>query len=204
MKPLPFSKIRFYIIISALLLLAGGFGYSLGERRVRVGVSPDKQIVVSQDTPPNTKVDFSLFWDVWTRMFRYYIDAPSLDSQKMVWGAITGMVAAADDPYTTFLPPKENKEFKEEIGGAFEGIGAQLGIKENRIIVIAPLKGTPAEKAGIQIDDIITKIGDQELSDKNSLADVIKKKKAGESISLEIWRNGSTLTFSASLSEFSE
>lgn len=161
MRALPFSTIRKYVIILAFLLLAGGVGYTLGQRNIRVSVQESK-LVVHQDPPAGTSVDFSLFWDVWGRLFRYYIDKSSLDSQKMVWGAITGMVGALGDPYTAFLPPKENKEFKEDLGGEFEGIGAQLGMKDNRIIVIAPLKGTPAEKAGIRPSDWILKVNGEE------------------------------------------
>lgn len=159
---LPFSKIRTFIIILAFLVLSGGIGYNLGERKTGVSIGPDKRIVVNQETPKETAVDFSLFWDVWGRLFRYYIDAATLDTQKMIWGAITGMVSSAGDPYTVFLPPKENKEFKEDLGGEFEGIGAQLGMRDNRIIVIAPLKGTPAERAGIRPGDYILKVNDEE------------------------------------------
>jgi len=162
MTSLPFSTIRKYVIFIALFILAGGIGYNLGARKVTIAISPDKRIILNQETPKDASVDFSLFWDVWQRLFRYYIDATALDTQKMVWGAITGMVSSAGDPYTVFLPPKENKEFKEDLGGEFEGIGAQLGLKDNRIIVIAPLKGTPAEKAGIKPGDYILKVNDED------------------------------------------
>ncbi len=160
MPTLPFSKIRNGIIAVALLILAGGIGYTLGEKKTSARVAVDSRVIVGEEAPQDTTVDFSLFWDVWSRLFRYYIDAASLDTQKMVWGAISGMVASAGDPYTVFLPPKENQDFKEDLGGEFEGIGAQLGLKENRIIVIAPLKGTPAEKAGIKPGDYILKVDD--------------------------------------------
>ncbi|MDP1722496.1 MAG: S41 family peptidase [Candidatus Gottesmanbacteria bacterium] len=158
---LPFSSIRKYVILFAFLILAGGIGYNLGQRKAGVSVTGDKRIVINQESAKDTTpVDFSLFWDVWQRMFRYYIDAAGLDTQKMVWGAISGMVASAGDPYTVFLPPKENKDVKEDLAGEFEGIGAQLGMKDSRIIVIAPLKGTPAERAGIKPGDYILKVDD--------------------------------------------
>lgn len=160
MTSLPFSTIRKYVIFLALFILAGGIGYNLGRRKATIGIGPDKRIILNQETPKDASVDFSIFWDVWQRIHRYYIDAAVLDTQKMVWGAITGMVSAAGDPYTVFLPPKENKEFKEDLGGEFEGIGAQLGLKDNRIIVISPLKGTPAERAGIKPGDYILKVDD--------------------------------------------
>ena len=159
---LPFSTIRKYVLLAALLLLVGGAGYRMGERHIRLSVTPSQQVIVNQDAPKMVTVDFSLFWDVWQRIFRYYIDASTLDTQKMLWGAISGMVSAAGDPYTVFLPPKENTEFKQDLGGEFEGIGAQLGLKDNHIIVIAPLKGTPAQKAGIRSGDFILKVNDEE------------------------------------------
>ena len=157
---LPFSSIRKYVLILALGILAGGVGYNLGERKAGISISPDrKRIVINRQEPATADaVDFSLFWDVWQRMFRYYIDASGLDTQKMVWGAISGMVSSAGDPYTVFLPPKENKDVKEDLAGEFEGIGAQLGMKDNRIIVISPLKGTPAQRAGIRPGDYILKV----------------------------------------------
>lgn len=164
MKSLPFSQVRKYILAIALFTLVGGIGYRLGERRVKLRVTPDRQIVVNEQPPATTSVDFGLFWDVWQRLLRFYIDRTSMDSQKMVWGAISGMVNSLGDPYTTFLPPKENKEFKEDLGGAFDGIGAQLGLKDGRIIVIAPLKGTPAQKAGVLAGDYILKVNDEDTA----------------------------------------
>lgn len=152
------KKLRTSILILALVILAGGVGYRLGERKTTLTVSPRTGVVLNQEAPAGAPADFSLFWDVWQRLFRSYIDKAELDTQKMVWGAITGMVSSLGDPYTVFLPPKENTEFKEDLGGAFEGIGAQLGIKDNTIMVIAPLKGNPAEKAGIRAGDYIVKV----------------------------------------------
>lgn len=162
MNSLPFCSIRKYILILALLILSGGIGYRLGERRFGVSITSDKRVVINQKSPDSVAVDFSLFWDVWQRLRRDFIDRASIDSQKMVWGAIGGMVNSLDDPYTSFLPPKENKEFKEDLGGAFEGIGAQLGMKDGHVIVIAPLKASPAEKAGIHPGDWIVKVNTEE------------------------------------------
>ncbi len=187
MTSLPFSTIRKYVIFIALFILAGGIGYNLGERKASVGIGPDKRIILNQEAPQSASVDFSLFWDVWQRIHRFYIDAAVLDTQKLVWGAITGMVSSAGDPYTVFLPPKENKEFKEDLGGEFEGIGAQLGIKESRVMVIAPLKGTPAEKAGIRAGDYILKVNDEDTAGWTVPQAVTKiRGKRGTSVTLTI------------------
>lgn len=155
---LPFSKIRTVVLILACAVLIGGIGYRLGERHASLTITSDKRVVVNQEAPPSLNVDFSLFWNVWQRLSQTYIDKSALDAQKMVYGAISGMVNALGDPYTLFLPPKDNQDFKNELAGDFEGIGAQLDMKDGNIIVIAPLKGTPAEKAGIKPLDYILKV----------------------------------------------
>ncbi|MFC1646752.1 S41 family peptidase [Patescibacteria group bacterium] len=154
-----FSKLRPKIIIIALILLSAGIGYRLGEDNVGASVVAK---VVNKPSPKTIDVDFAIFWDVWNRLHRYYIDADEIDKQKMVFGAVSGMVNSIGDPYTIFLTPKENKDFKDDLGGAFEGIGAQLGMKDNRIIIVAPLKGSPAEASGIQAGDWIIKVDDEE------------------------------------------
>lgn len=164
MKTLPLSKIRPIIIVIALCVLSSGIGYRLGEQKTSVSLSQTKGVIINREQPVAAAVDFSLFWDVWQRLFASYIDRASMDTQKMVWGAINGMVNSLGDPYTTFLPPKENQDFKEDLGGQFEGIGAQLGLKDGRIIVIAPLKDMPAEKAGIRTGDYILKVNDEETN----------------------------------------
>lgn len=162
MRTIPFSRIRSFVLAVAFFLLAGGIGYRLGQQGATVSVTPDRRLVINQTQPVSVTTDFSLFWDVWQRVFQYYIDAKDIEPQKLVEGAIRGMVNAVGDPYTTFLPVKENNEFKQDLGGQFEGIGAQLGLKDNHIIVIAPLKGTPAEKAGIKPGDWIIKVNDED------------------------------------------
>lgn len=164
MKTLPFSKIRWAILILAVVIFSAGIGYRLGERKTTLRITADKRIIVNQAPPASISVDFSLFWDVWQRINRSYIDRATIDPQKMVWGAISGMVSALGDPYTTYLPPEDNKDFKENLGGAFEGIGAQLGMKDNRVIVIAPLKGMPAEAAGIRAGDYIMKVDNEDTT----------------------------------------
>jgi carboxyl-terminal processing protease len=164
MTVLPFSRIRAIILIVAVCILSLGIGYRLGERKAQILITSDKRVVVNQQAPSSVNVNFALFWDVWARLTRSYIDKSVLDPQKMVWGAISGMVNALDDPYTVFLPPKDNQSFKSDLGGQFEGIGAQLGLKDGHIIIVAPLKGMPAEKAGIKAGDYIIKVNTEDTT----------------------------------------
>ena len=142
--------IRTIVLLVALVVFAGGVGYKLGTSQVKVGFAGYRpKLEVVNKVPQDSKADFSLFWQVWDEISLKYVDKNKLDAQKMVYGAITGMVASVDDPYTVFLPPQENKESKESLNGTFEGIGAQLDIKDKRIIVVEPLPDSPAKKAGL-------------------------------------------------------
>lgn len=158
MRPLPFSHIRRFVLSLSVLLLAGWVGYQFGLRESPVRGGLDTRSVVNTDVPDDATVDFSVFWDVWNKVRQYYIDPENIDIQKMVYGAVTGMVAAVGDPYTSFFPPQENKEFKEDLGGSFEGIGAQLGLKDGRVIIVSPLRGMPAEAAGLKPNDYILEV----------------------------------------------
>jgi carboxyl-terminal processing protease len=195
-----FSRIRLFIVIAALCLLTGGLGYRLGERKISVSFTPDKRIIVNQSPPAAVTVDFSLFWDVWQRLHRSFIDRASIDPQKMVWGAISGMVDSLGDPYTTYLTPQDNKDFKDNLEGAFEGIGAQLGMKDNRVMVIAPLKGTPAESAGIRAGDYIMKVDGVDTSGW-SVAEAVNKIRGpkGTTVKLSILHAADSLAVDISI-----
>lgn len=164
MKSLPFSNIRNIVLSLAVLLIAGGIGYQLGSRSLSVSVSTDRRVVVNTAPPAGANVDFGLFWDVWSKVTHNYVDPKAIDLQKMVYGAITGMVAAVGDPYTSFFPPQDNQQFKDDLGGAFEGIGAQLGMKDGRVVIVSPLRGTPAESAGLKPNDFILKVDDADTT----------------------------------------
>lgn len=155
---------RNIIIISAFLVVAFGTGYRIGSTHGKQNATgiPTSASVISKSSDTASSVDFSLFWDVWDRLGQSYVDKAALAPQSMVYGAISGMVSALDDPYTVFLPPDQNRESKEDLSGKFEGIGAQLGIKEKKIVVIAPLKDSPAQKAGLRPGDWIVKVDDKE------------------------------------------
>jgi carboxyl-terminal processing protease len=159
------KSIRNLAVFGIVLVLFFGAGYWFGQNDVKVAWSNLPKInVVGKNPPKDRTVDMSQMWDVWNMLDRMFIDKDKVDAQKMVHGAISGMVAALGDPYTVFLPPVQNKESKEELSGSFEGIGAQLGVKDKRIIVVAPLSGMPAEAAGIKAGDWIIKVDGKETS----------------------------------------
>lgn len=120
-------------------------------------------VVLDRELPENKKnLKFSLFWEVWDKVHQDYFAKEKIDSGKLIYGAIKGMVAAVGDPYTEFLPPEQQKKLKEDLRGSFEGVGIHIGFKGSRLAVVAPVSGTPADRAGIQAGDFILGIKDEE------------------------------------------
>jgi len=114
---------------------------------------------------PPQEIDFSLFWEVYHKLQEKFVDKGKFDVQKMIYGAISGMVKSLGDPYTVFFPPEETKRFEEDVKGVFEGVGMEIGIRKGQLQVIAPLEGTPAQRAGLRPGDKILKINDTPTSD---------------------------------------
>lgn len=150
-----------------IALIAGLIGYQIGVSKISYEWKQYKpKVTIESRNPPTSlqALDFSLFWNVWERIENSYYDKSVIDSQKLLNGAISGMVQSLGDPYTVFLPPTQNDDFKQGLSGQFQGIGAELGIRDKQIIVIAPLDGTPAQKAGIKAGDAILKVDGKDTS----------------------------------------
>lgn len=105
-------------------------------------------------------IDFKNFWDVWDKIQNKSVQRP-VDEEKMYRGAMQGLVAALNDPYSVYFTPEIAKQFQEELQGSFSGIGAEIGSKNNNITVITPLADSPAERAGLSSGDIIISINDE-------------------------------------------
>src|SRR3989344_5333876 len=151
------------ISLAAIAVLVIGISFAAG---FRMG-SYSRPSIESVTTLENkemgkpAKVDFESFWKTWNILNeRFVSSATSTTDEEKVWGAIEGLAASLKDPYTVFFPPEDSKMFQSEISGNFEGVGMEVGIKDDIITVIAPLKNTPAAKAGIHPGDKILKIDD--------------------------------------------
>jgi carboxyl-terminal processing protease len=140
---------------------------------------------------PPEDIDFSLFWEAYHKIQELFVDKSKIDTQKIIYGAISGMAKSLDDPYTVFFSQNETKRFEEDVKGVFEGIGIEIGIKNNQLQVIAPLEGTPAKKAGLRAGDKILKINDKFTQDLTleEAVNLIRGPK-GTSIRLTIFREG--------------
>lgn len=184
------AKINVVTLIIAFLTLI--LGWQLGHFDYKIQIEKNRPKISIENKIPQGRqeIDFKLFWQVWDLVSKEYVDKKALDPQKMYYGAIAGMVQALGDPYTVFLPPEAQKTTKEELGGSFEGVGIQLGFnKEKRLVVVAPLKGTPADKAGIKAVDMIIKIDDKDTTG-ISLPEAVNliRGKKGTKVTLEILR----------------
>ncbi|OGK31482.1 hypothetical protein A3I50_02900 [Candidatus Roizmanbacteria bacterium RIFCSPLOWO2_02_FULL_37_9] len=159
------KKITNILLLLSLGVFLFGTGLKLGqykEKIERIG-QLNNSVFNTKRSPllDDKNLDFELFWETWEELERKFIDKSKIDKQKMYFGAIKGMVSALEDPYTFFLTPEENKESRDDLAGKFEGIGAQLGLQDNRITVVAPLKNSPAQKSGIKAGDFINEVDDK-------------------------------------------
>lgn len=184
-----------------VIVFVGGAGYLTGLERGQGGtsessvlLSPRDAMILGKDSQEKS-LDFSLFWKVWDILKEKYVDRDTLDAKKLLYGAINGMLSASGDPYTNFFDPEATKAFDEEIAGSFDGIGAEMGMKDKILTIIAPLEGMPAEKAGFLPGDKVLKI-DGESTESFSLDVAVSKirGKKGTSVTLTIYREGDVET----------
>ena len=136
-------------------------------------------------------IDFSLYWKLWDILKEKYVDKGEINEQKMFYGSLKGLASSLGDPYTVFLDPKDAEEFSESLTGTFEGIGAEVGIRNDIITVIAPLDGMPAQKAGLLAGDKIFAINGEStlnMSIDEAVAKIRGKK--GTKVTLTVYRAG--------------
>ena len=149
------TKGYFVIIVLLIIFLLGIY---LGRQAVHKEMASEVIGVENQDKEFLARnVDFDLFFEVWDLVGEKFYKQPVTETE-MFYGALKGMVASVDDPYTLFLDPKLTGDFMDSIQGTFEGIGAEIGIRHDALTVITPLKGSPAINAGLRSGDIIAEI----------------------------------------------
>ena len=156
----------FIVVLLVCLSFYSGVFYSQykASKNNRTGVL-ESLLVNSRNKEQPANVDFSLFWEAWNLMNEKYVDKSKLDTTKMIYGAISGMVKSVGDPFSSFMDPEESRQFSQDLQGTFDGIGVEIGMKNNILTVIAPLEGTPAAQAGLKAGDKIIKIGDKVTTD---------------------------------------
>lgn len=163
MKKINVKKvIKVCLSVIVLAVLVGGafyFGYSEGEKNPQINII--RGVANIDDGKPEA-ADFSLFWDAWQKIKSTYVDAQNLDNQNLVYGAISGLVDSLGDENSVFFSPADAKKFNQDISGQFFGIGAQLDVRDGQLMIVTPLKDSPAEKAGLKAGDKIMKVDNKD------------------------------------------
>jgi len=139
--------------IVAGVLLVGVF--SLG---IYIGSKHTSSVPLLLVDGSGNKADLESFWKVWSILQDKFVGDTSPDNKEKFYGALVGLTASYKDPYTVFFPPVESEAFGEQVSGEFEGVGMEVGMKNSNIIVVTPIKGTPAFNAGVRAGDYILKI----------------------------------------------
>lgn len=170
-------------LIFSLGLFLGRYVVPAGELRY----SPLKFVAIEDG---ERQLIFPTFWEAWDKLHTNFING--LEDEKLYYGAVAGMVRAADDPYTVFSPPAETKQFEETIQGSFSGVGIEIGMRNNLVTVIAPLAGSPADRAGVREGDIIIAVDDDKLTQDTSLDEVVRKIRGeqGQAVKISVAREG--------------
>lgn len=140
---------------------------------------------------PEKEVDLAVLWAVWKTLQRTYIAPEELEPQKLLLGAAEGLVRSVGDPYTVFMTPKQSTDFHQALEGKLQGIGAELAFRDGLVVIVAPLKGSPAQRAGLLPEDIIAEI-DGEPTDGWSLDRVVQRVRGpkGTTVKIAVAREG--------------
>lgn len=150
----------------------------------------------------NQVEQFKIFEDVWNRANNEFLYSEDLEKDKLMYGAIDGLVEAMNDPYTTFLIPAENQSLQDSLADSYEGIGASLHYENGKIIVVSPISNSPAEKAGLLPGDQIISVDGVDVTGMNlDEATALIKGEAGTSVVIGILRDGETYRYSMTRSK---
>lgn len=174
------KPLKIFLSVIFVFLIGTYFGYSQ---------KPDSFFVQTVSGKENDEIvssaDFEIFWNAWRKLDEKFPDAKDTSTQDRVYGAIKGLAESFGDPYTTFLPPTEFTSLNDDLRGDLIGIGVEIDSKDGFPIVLAPLEGSPAEKAGVISGDIILKV-DGVSTEGLTLEKVISKIKGKEGTEVTI------------------
>lgn len=186
------SLIKFILIIAGIsfvVTLSYQIGILVGKETILR--TPPIEIKKPWSEKEKKEIDFSIFWEAWRKLEQKIFDKEKIDYQKMVYGAIKGMINSLEDPYTIYFTPEETEKFEQEIKGEYEGVGMEIGIKDKALTIITPFENTPSYKAGIQPGDKILAINEI-VTENFSLEEAVRliRGPKGTKVNLLIKRKG--------------
>jgi carboxyl-terminal processing protease len=196
----PFKRFLKNNLSSIFLFLAVFFaGWMLGIAGydLNLKLNPPGAEIVYREIPSST-VDFSLLGDVLNQINANFLFKP-VNAQELLYGSISGLVEALGDPYSSFLTPEENSEFQNELEGKYEGIGAELGIRNDQLIIVSPLEGSPAESTGVRAGDKILEIEGESTEGIDLYEAVMKIRGAAGTVSTLTLQRGDGAPFEAKI-----
>lgn len=192
------TRIAVLVALIAVLSFGGGFVAGAGKQDLSAAVP---FLGDNLSATPDPSADLGDFWKAWNTLEQRFVQthgSTTPDPKEKVWGAMQGLAESYGDPYTVFMPPEDAKIFEEDIAGNFSGVGMEIGLNKDRILtVIAPLKGTPAERAGIRSGDLVLAI-DGESTEGLSTDEAVKKIRGekGTTVEFKMLRDGEPLDVS--------
>lgn len=185
-------QIAFYSSLSIFIILIGisifYFGYQAGVKNPKTISIENVSNIQSNE---GLQANFGIFWEAWDMLKKEHLKGGTAKDQDLIYGAVSGLVNSLKDPNTNFFPPEDSKKFEQDVNGNFGGIGAEISVKKDQLIVMAPLKGNPAEKAGLKAGDKILAINDKSTQgiDVNEAVKRIRGE-IGTEVKLTIFRDG--------------
>ncbi|MCX6811715.1 MAG: S41 family peptidase [Candidatus Berkelbacteria bacterium] len=180
----------FLVVLGCLILIVASYSFGYGAGRIGDYLHPTVGYkVINQDKGKPKEIDFSLFWKVWDVVHQKYVG--EINDEKLVEGAINGILEGLGDPYSMILKPEQSSKLLDELSGTFGGIGVELVVRDGNLMVLAPLKDSPAEKAGLKPKDIILKIDDKDAT-KMTFDEAVAaiRGKPGTKVKLTVMRQG--------------
>ncbi len=191
-----------FILSFAGGVLAGGGWIDNREQKVIQGVDAKTEAIIISSTSSTSStlsslpdylkenVSFNLYWDTWNIIKDRFYDKNIPDTQ-LFYGSLQGLVASLGDPYSIFMTPADADQFAQDLNGNFEGIGAEIAVKNGQLMIVAPLDDSPAMKAGLKAKDYILKVnGTSTEGLRSDQAVLLIRGPKGTEVILTVYREG--------------
>ncbi len=187
------KKSQWFLLAGCAILFV--LGYQFGHVTSKNPVPEGEGNVLNLGTVRSEDVDFREFWNAWALIKDEYVHQP-VSERDLFYGAMHGLIEGLDDPYSVFFTPTEAEEFNQEVAGTFSGIGAEIDTKEDNIVIVAPIKNSPASNAGLRANDLILAIDETDTygMSVNEAVSLIRGEK-GSTVTLTIFREGTAKPF---------